>query len=171
MNPLDDNISNWKTDPAAVAAGFFNPTNTVTAPWATLGNHASANGFDFYYGNNITFHGDALIARFTRGDIRAVDTTTGTQISIVEGLFHPLSVLRVPGGVLMADSYDIRFLHFLGDPVPEPSTFLPLLVGVTVAALIARSRDATTGPQSGEALRSHVFDVGTRIIRSRSRIP
>ena len=35
MNPLDDDITNWKTDPAALAAGFFNPTNSVS-PWATL---------------------------------------------------------------------------------------------------------------------------------------
>ena len=59
LNPLDDNITDWKTDSAAVTAGYFNPSNTES-PVATLGNHASANGFDFYYGNNSTFKDDLL---------------------------------------------------------------------------------------------------------------
>ena len=113
MNPLDDNITNWKSDPAALAAGFFNPANTITVPWATLGQHTSANGFDFYYGKNATFRGDAFVARFGPDNIRAVDSMTGQQITVVSGLLNPLSVLRVPGGLLIADSSAIRFLRFV----------------------------------------------------------
>jgi hypothetical protein len=136
MNPLDDNITNWRTDSTALAAGFFNPGNAVT-PWARLGFHTSANGFDFYYGNNATFHGDALVARLGPGNIRAVDTTTGEQINIVLGLRHPLSVLRVPGGMLIADSNAFHFLRFLGDPVPEPSLW-PLLVSSASVGMLRR---------------------------------
>jgi hypothetical protein len=138
MNSLDDNLTNWKTDPTALASGFFNPANSVTAPWATLGNHVSANGFDFYYGKNATFHGDALIARFLPGNIRAVDTMTGSQISLVSGLSHPLSVLRVPGDTVIADSNYFWFLRFLGDPIPEPGTPLLLAVGIALAFLDRR---------------------------------
>lgn len=122
MNPLDDNITNWKTDPTALAAGFFNPANTVTVPWATLGEHTSANGFDFYYGRNPTFRGDAFVARWGPDNIRAIDSVTAAQTTVVSGLRNPLAVLRVPGGLLIADSVAIRFLRFVGDPVPEPST-------------------------------------------------
>ena len=123
MNPLDDNITNWKTDPTALAAGFFDPINTV-APWVTLGLHASADGFDFYYGSNSTFDGDAFVARFgPHDDIRAIDTATAQQISVVSGLLNPLTVLRAPGGLLLADSNAIYFLRFVGDIVGIPGDY------------------------------------------------
>jgi hypothetical protein len=137
LNPLDDNITNWKTDSTALAAGFFNPANS-TPPWVAIRNHASADGFDFYYGKNALFRGDAFVTLFVQGQLRAIDTTTGEQLTVVSGLRHPLSVLRIPGGLLLSDSNAIRYLRFQGDPLPAPGTWPLLAVGVSIAALVLR---------------------------------
>jgi hypothetical protein len=136
MNPLDDNITNWKTDPTSLAAGFFNPANTITVPFATIRNHASADGFDFYYGQNATFNGDAFVTLFVPDQIRAVDSVSGEQLTVVGGLLNPLSVLRVRGGLLIGDSRGIHFLRFVGDPIPEP----PCLALLALAGVSCWSR-------------------------------
>jgi hypothetical protein len=147
MNPLDDNITNWKTDATALAAGFFNPANMVTTPWATLGEHVSADGFDFYYGNNTTFNGDAFVARWGPDNIRVIDTTTHEQITVVSDLLNPIAVLRVPGGFLLADSNAIRYLRFLGDPIPESSVPGLLAAAVVVCQLTRRRANTSARPR------------------------
>jgi glucose/arabinose dehydrogenase len=114
LDPLDDNITNWKTDPTATGAGYFDPDNSVT-PIATFGIHASADGLDFYYGNNQTFNGDIFISRFSYGDVVSVDPVTGEVASVVSGMQFPLAVLRVPGGLLLSDYQGISYLGFHGD--------------------------------------------------------
>ena len=81
----------------------------------TLGNHASANGFDFYYGNNTTVDGNIVITRWVNNDLRMVDSSTGEQASLITGMLRPVSVLRVDGGMLIADLRGISFLGFLDD--------------------------------------------------------
>ena len=103
----NDVVGDWKagvTVPSqqAIAAGYFNPQNSVPIV-ATLGNDASADGLDFFPQTNAPadVRGDALIARWADNDLVVVDPTTGAVQSFATGLAHPLDVVRDPFGNML----------------------------------------------------------------------
>ncbi len=97
--PKKNEISgDWKLNADAIAAGFF---DTFKDPVATLGNHASADGFDFSYVNQL-FSGRPFIVRYQAGDdLLAVDPATGTYMQIAVGFNNPIDVLTDPNGNLL----------------------------------------------------------------------
>jgi glucose/arabinose dehydrogenase len=164
---------NWRNNPEAEAAGFFNPNNLVksttfdnlyTTSFSVydpsnpdgLGPSASANGFDFYKGNELPsqYQNKAFITRFnkgplvetdgdyslTYGDVVLVDPRTGDVKQIADGFENPLAILADSEGVLIADWNDgiYRISASSTKPVPEPSNFMGLLVAVAFGVVVKR---------------------------------
>jgi glucose/arabinose dehydrogenase len=101
--PKKNEVSgDWKTNPAAIAAGYF---ETFKDPVALLGNDASADGLDFTYRNK-AFAGHPFVVRFAVGDdLLAVEPTTGALIQVASGFSDPLDVLADPLGNLLVATY------------------------------------------------------------------
>jgi glucose/arabinose dehydrogenase len=99
----NDEVGDWKTNAAAVGAGYFQ--NSV-APVATLGSNSSSNGFEFLpmSGVPVDLEGDILIARRQPNDVWIVDPVTGATDVFATGLNRPMDVLRDPfGNMLIAE--------------------------------------------------------------------
>jgi glucose/arabinose dehydrogenase len=101
--PKKNEVSgDWKTNPTALAAGFF---QTSKVPVALLGNDASADGIDFTYRNR-AFAGHPFVVRYATGnDLLAIEPTTGTLTSIATGFSQPLDVTTDPFGNLLVGTY------------------------------------------------------------------
>jgi len=97
--PKKNEVSgDWKLNADALAAGFF---DTFKNPIATLGDHASANGLDFSYVNQL-FSGRPFIVRYQTGDdLLAIDPITGTILTIAVGFINPIDVLTDTNGNLL----------------------------------------------------------------------
>lgn len=125
MDPLRDNLTNWKDDAAAQAAGFFQPGNVDVG--FDVGFNVSANGFDFYYGGVSELNGRAVITQFSKGKLVMVDPVTGDLATLITGVAQPLSVVRAPdGGILFGANTGV---YRIADVVPEPAGLALLALG------------------------------------------
>jgi Glucose / Sorbosone dehydrogenase len=97
--PKKNEVSgDWKLNADAIAAGFF---GTFKDPVALLGFHASSDGLDFSYVNQL-FSGRPFVVRWAAGDdLLAVDPATGTYLQIALGFSDPIDVLTDPNGNLI----------------------------------------------------------------------
>jgi glucose/arabinose dehydrogenase len=119
--PKRNEISgDWKTNAAAVAAGFF---QNFEDPVALLGNNASADGFDFTYRND-AFAGHAFIVRFSTGDdLLAVNPDTGAWRQVVTGFSNPLDVLADAAGNLLIGQFGAGGKIFRLELIPGSNIF------------------------------------------------
>ncbi len=103
----NDLVGDWKSGASvqsqqAIAAGFFAPQNSMT-PVALLGNDAAAGGLAFLPQQILpaNLRGDAVVARWVRGDVVIVDPASGATQTFASGFTNPLDVVRDPFGNML----------------------------------------------------------------------
>ncbi|MEX2170083.1 MAG: hypothetical protein WD851_12300 [Pirellulales bacterium] len=107
IDPARDNLTDWRQNAAALAAGHFNTAN-LSSSTADLGFNTSSNGFDIWYPDEeITgptadlVRGAAIITRLGARDVVAANPDTGAVTQILSNGSSVLSATRTPDRTML----------------------------------------------------------------------